>query len=337
MKKVAAFTQGCLVPSTRFRISQYEHKLRACEIELVQFDAKVSAYPPAAKWQRPWWLLQELIHRVSQLGKLKSYDVVILQREMISTLATVERFINKPIILDVDDAIFLRRNGRAARQLAQKAQHIVCGNQYLADYFRQYNAHITVIPTAVDTQRFLPSATKAETYIGWSGSSSGFHFLYAIEAALRSVLLLNPGWKLHIVADKPPTFTVLEPEQVVFEKWSPETEVQSIQKMAIGIMPLDDSAWTKGKCSYKMLLYMACGLPVVVSDVGMNAQLLKEAEIGLGTRSDNDWIQHLQQLIDDAELRNRFGIRGRQLVEEQYSLQYCTAKWLQVLDGEQFS
>lgn len=335
MKQIAAFTQGKLVPSTRFRISQYLNEFSQNDFNVTQLDALTSAYPPVAKWRRPLWFICELFHRFSQLRQLKAYDAVILQREMISTLATAERFINKPIILDVDDAIYLRRNGRAAKKLAKIATHIVCGNEFLADYFRQYNPSVSVIPTAVDTNRFVPGALQ-QNLIGWSGSSSGFHYLYKIESALKAVLDANPDWKLHIVADKAPVFNQLTSEQVLFEKWSPAIEVQAIQKMAIGIMPLDDSEWTRGKCSYKMLLYMACGLPVMVSDVGMNAQLLHEALIGIGAITDAQWTQGLQDLINDARLRQLYGTNGRQLVEQRYSLSYCAQRWLQILQSEKF-
>lgn len=333
MKQIAAFTQGKLVPSTRFRISQYLNEFSQNEFNVTQFDALNSAYPPAAKWLRPLWLVRELFHRFTQLRQLKAFDVVILQREMISTLATAERFINKPIILDVDDAIFLRRNGHAAKKLAQIATHIVCGNEFLAAYFRQFNPSVSVIPTAVDTHRFVPGKSQ-QNLIGWSGSSSGFHYLYKIESALKTVLDANPDWKLHIVADKAPVFTQLTSDQVLFQAWSPDIEVQAIQKMAIGIMPLEDSEWTRGKCSYKMLLYMACGLPVMVSDVGMNSQLLNEALIGFGAVSEEQWIQGLQVLINDTKLRQQYGSNGRQLVEQRYSLTYCSKQWLKILQSE---
>jgi glycosyltransferase involved in cell wall biosynthesis len=224
----------------------------------------------------------------------------------------------------------MHRKGIAASQLARKADHIVCGNQFLAEYFEQYNRPVTVIPTPVDTERFVPSPAE-HTFIGWSGGSSGFKYLYAIERALKIILKANPKWKLLIVADKQPQFSILPSEQVVFEPWSPQTEVESIQKMTIGIMPLEDSPWTRGKCSYKMLLYMACAIPVVVSDVGMNADLLREAEIGLGVNSLSEWAEALQATIDNFSNRRIFGEQGRALVEKKYSLHTCSAHWLSLL------
>lgn len=333
MKNIVAFTQGYSVPSSRFRISQYQALWAEHGVALSMLHAKTSAYPPVNQWKRPVWLLSELLHRTKQILRLTDIDTVILQRELISTLPTLERFIKKPIILDIDDAIFMHRKGFAARQLAKKADHIVCGNQFLAEYFAQFNRPITIIPTPVDTDRFSPLRSE-ELLLGWSGSSSGFKYLYAIEDALNLILKANPHWRLLIVADRPPSFSIVPPDRVLFERWSPETEVQSVQKMTIGIMPLEDSSWTRGKCSYKMLLYMACAMPVVVSDIGMNSQLLAESDIGLGVNSLEEWVDGIQRLIDNPNLRFAYGENGRQLVVDKYSLQACSAKWLTLLQQD---
>lgn len=332
MKKIIALTQGLTIPSTRFRISQYAQGWRQAGFGFEQLNAKVSAYPPAGFFNRLYWLFDELIHRCLQINSVNSADVVIVQRELISTLYTVERCIKAPLVLDVDDAIFMHRNGKAAKALALQASHIVCGNQFLANYFSHYNNNITVIPTAVDTERFKPSEVKsASLLIGWSGSSSGFDYLYAIEAELKKVLDDKTDWKLSIVSNKEPEFKVLQPQQWIFTQWTPENEVSTIQDMSIGIMPLSDDEWTRGKCSYKMLLYMACGVPVVVSDVGMNTEILAAAEVGFGINKLSDWSVLLCQMIEDEVLRVECGRQGRQLAEAEFSLTTCNQKWLTVL------
>jgi glycosyltransferase involved in cell wall biosynthesis len=334
MKRIVALTQGINIPSTRFRVSQYADYWRDSGYEFEKLDAKVSAYPPIGFFKRIFWFARELMHRLMQIKHINSADVVIVQRELISTLYTVETCINKPIILDVDDAIFLYRNGHAAKSLALQACHVVCGNQFLANYFRQYNKNVSVIPTPVDTNRFVPRHEEPESFrIGWSGSSSGFDYLYAIETELKKALEMRPGWKLFIVSDKKPNFKVLNPEQWVFTQWTVDNEVSTIQDMSIGIMPLADNQWTKGKCSYKMLLYMACGVPVVVSDVGMNSEILSISKVGLGINGCSSWSDVLCNMMDDKTMRIECGKNGRQLAEKEYSLEACNEKWLFILSA----
>ena len=129
----------------------------------------------------------------------------------------------------------------------------------------------------MDTQRFIPALTKGNgerDVIEWTGTSDNFRYLYEIEPALAEVLKAYPGVTLRIIADARPSFCNIPEERIEFIRWSPENEVKGIQGMSIGIMPLEDSAWARGKCSFKMFQYMACGIPVVVSPIGMNVKVL---------------------------------------------------------------
>ncbi|WNO61675.1 glycosyltransferase [Rheinheimera sp. MMS21-TC3] len=331
--KVAVLTQGKNIPSTRFRVSQYADKFNSKDINLIFYHAKKSAYPPVSKWQRFAWFISEVTHRLGQIRTINNSDIdcVILQRELISTLPTLERFIRKPIIFDVDDAIFLRKKGLAAKTIASLASHITCGNSYLADYFKQFNKPLSIIPTPVDTSRFTPKPVSTEQlFLGWSGSSSGFKYLYEIESGLIDALSACPDWKLLIIADVKPRFKQLPDEKVVFIKWSPEVEVSAIQRMSIGLMPLQDDPWSNGKCSYKMLLYMACAIPCVVSNVGMNKDILQQAEVGIGVENIADWGAELTGLMNNYELRQRLGCAGRYLTEEKYSLDSASSCWFDI-------
>lgn len=328
MSKLALIGQGAKVPSTRFRLEQYLPLWQGQGIDIDFFQAKSNAYPPAEIYRRPFWLANELLGRAAQLPKINQSDLVILQRQMISTLCTLEPLIKSPVVMDVDDSIFLHRSGRGANKIAQSSDMVVCGNNYLADYFSNYNKNIVVIPTAVDTERFSQlSVAPEQLFIGWSGSSSGFDYLYRIETVLLRLLKFNPKWRLLITSDKAPCFQQIPAELVEFVQWTPQNEVECIQKMSIGLMPLEDSVWTRGKCSYKMLLYMACGIPVAVSRVGMNSDILAEADVGIGAVNDDEWFSGLSMLMDDATARQSFGNVGRNLVVEQYSLHACNKKW----------
>lgn len=190
--RVRAFTQGRSVPSSRFRVKALLEGLGTRGIDMHMSEALVSAYPPARRLDRPLWLLRELLHRLPQVIGSYGSDVVILQRELLSTIPTLEFLTKAPRILDVDDAIWLHRRGIAANSIARRVDHIVCGNQYLADYFGQFGRPTTIIPTGVDTLRFSPRRERRENrVIGWSGTSGGYRFLYDIEIPLSESPLVS--------------------------------------------------------------------------------------------------------------------------------------------------
>jgi glycosyltransferase involved in cell wall biosynthesis len=224
----------------------------------------------------------------------------------------------------VDDAIFVGRGAGVAERLARRCDSIVCGNEYLAAQFREWNEHVTVVPTAVDTARFVPAEhNRAPTTrrIGWIGTSSNFKYLYDIEDAIVDLLALRRGVVLRVIADCAPRFSRLHGGRVEFVPWSPGNEVREIQSMTVGIMPLADGAWERGKCSYKMLQYMACGVPVVVSPVGMNVDVLAYGRAGLPATTRDDWAAALLTLLDDPVARSTMGHTGRHIAETYFSIQ----------------
>jgi len=321
--RIAALTGGKNVPSARFRVRQLIPALRDYGVLMHEFIPTISLYPPARKWLRPFWGGGALAVRVPAVLATHCYDAVFLQRELISTFLTLEPLTKRPRVLDVDDAISLYREGRFAERLARRCDLIICGNDYLGNIFSRWNKNAKVIPTAVDTRRYVPKkATGAEhlDVIGWTGTSANFKYLYEIETALATVLKTCPDVILRIIADDKPAFRSIQERRIDFIPWSPENEVKGIQGMSIGIMPLSDSAWTRGKCSFKMLQYMACGVPVVVSPVGMNAQVLSLGAVGLGASNQNEWIAALVGLLGDEKERVNMGANGRNIVTTHFSI-----------------
>jgi glycosyltransferase involved in cell wall biosynthesis len=323
MIRVAACTCGVNIPSARFRVRQLIPVLRGLEIDVVEFAPRLGAYPPVNRWLRPFWALGTLAERVPAVLASHGYDVTLLQREMLSSHLTLEPLTKKPRILDVDDAIWLRRRGGSfAKRLAAICDSVICGNEFLAQEFSRWNRSIHIIPTAVDTDRFLPSASCASQgspVIGWSGSSVGFKYLYSIERALNRVLKENPAARLRVVSDRKPEFRSIPAGRWEFVQWSAENEVRAVQSMTVGIMPLDGSPFALGKCAFKMLSYMSCALPVVVSPVGVNAEILKLADLGYGALSEDDWIQSLSLLLRDSDAASQKGAMGRTVCEQRYS------------------
>lgn len=328
MISVAAFTTGRNVPAARFRVRQYIDALKQYGVELSEFYPRAGGYPPEQKWTRPFWAAASLAGRVPGIVRSYSYDVILLQREMLSTFLTLEPLTKRPRVLDVDDAIWLNRGSSFARKLARISDSVICGNSFLAEYFRQWNANITILPTAVDTKRFSPLKSVPfgdSPVIGWSGNRSGFADLRMIEAQLRTVLAKYPKARLRVMADERPVLGV-PAHQLEFLQWSPEIEVQAIQGMDVGIMPLRDTLWSRGKCSYKMLLYMSCGVPVVVSPVGMNAEVLEMASLGQAATTPDEWVGALEAAIGNPTRALAMGEKGREVALKNFSIEVLAGR-----------
>lgn len=260
------------------------------------------------------------------------YDLRFLQRNLTATLCTWELLLRKPFVFDVDDAIFLGPRGASADRIARSAALTICGNNFLAEHFSRHG-RVAVLPTAVDTLRFVPRAVTlpAKQVIGWSGSSSGLKYLYGIEPAILTLLLKHPDAILKVVSDKPPVFKTLPLERVVYERWSPEREVAVLQEFAVGIMPLEDDLWARGKCSFKMLTYMAVGLPVVVSPVGMNVEILAQGSCGFAAKTNDDWVDAISNLLNEPALADQMGRTGRQIIETRYARNVVAPQLAQLL------
>jgi glycosyltransferase involved in cell wall biosynthesis len=320
---VAAITGGQDVPSARFRVRQYLPELLTQGVAMTELESRSSAYPPTQRWLRPAWAAVRLTEMAGLAMQSRRFDVTFLQREMLSTFATLERWTGRPRVLDVDDAIHLYRGGGMAKTLAMQCDRIICGNPHLAEIYRQWNRDVVVLPTAVDTERYCPRAIGAPrdaVVLGWIGTSANLRYLHDIEPALLAVMEQYPHVKLHVVCDKPPQMRDIPPERLQFTPWSAAIEVTAIQTFSIGLMPLEDSDWARGKCSYKMLQYMACGLPVVVSPVGMNADVLKLGDIGYGAATLAQWVDVLVDLVSNDAARLLIGLNGRQIVVKEFSV-----------------
>jgi glycosyltransferase involved in cell wall biosynthesis len=331
--RVTAYTGGDRVPSARFRVRQYIPYLEDCGVEVREFPARFGSYPPVKRLLRPVWGVATIAERLRAAVRSHAAELTLLQREMVSTLTTAERFTKAPRILDVDDAIWLLRGGRFAIAIARLCHTVICGNSFIAEFFRDHARNVVILPTPVDTDRFRPATDghRPAGVICWSGSSSGMQFLEAIEKPLARVLARNPKRRLRVVSDAPPRFPSLPSGQVAFVRWSEAVEVRAIQDASVGIMPLDDSPWSRGKCSYKLLSYMACGLPVVATPVGMNAEVLSRGRVGLSARNAGEWVDAIESVLSRPESACAMGAAGRELVVREYSLESLAVRLATIL------
>ena len=326
MRKVLGITGGIEVPSARFRFRQYITPLTSHEILLEEsYTEYGSFYSESLGISKSEFVLRNLKDRFDLIYKQSSFDLIFLQREIISTLYTYEFFFVRPVIFDVDDAIFLNKRGsNYTKRISAKADKIICGNSYLANYYSEYNKNITIIPTPVDTNRYVNLGFDKDFFVlGWIGTSNNHWHLKIIEEPLRRILELYDDFYFHIISDKPYYFQSIDSERIINKKWDLNTEVQDINMLDVGVMPLFDTEWTRGKCSFKLLQYMSCGIPVIASPTGMNVEVISNSSAGYLASSAEDWFDYILYFYHNRSMVSSFGAKGRQVVIERYSLSHC--------------
>lgn len=319
--RVTALTQGEHVPSARFRVRQLVPALAAEGIDLRESWSTSGAYPPLGRAARLAWFPRAVGDSARRAWRSRDSDVVLLQRELVSTLPTFEWAAGRPRVVDVDDAIWLFRRGVAARTLAACADLVICGNRFLADWFEQHCRRVEIVPTAVDTRRYdVPAQRPSRRRIGWIGTRPGFRYLEQVMPAIGQVLDRHPDAEFCVMSDVDPRPPSLPPERYRFERWHPDREVAALQSFTVGIMPLADGDFERGKCSFKLLTYLAAGVPAVVSPVGMNQDVLARGRVGVAARSLGQWVEALSAMLDDPDRATTMGREGRRVVEAHYSV-----------------
>lgn len=290
--------------------------------------------------------------RAVRLLNISRFDFVVIHREAFPFLAPmVENWIlrhHPNVIFSFDDAIYAGhadvsslnhpwlyrlKYGGGYQEVIKKSCYVIAGNRTLAEYARKFNSRVEVIPTVVDCARYSFKSVKARDNpitIGWIGSRSTISYVLPIEPALQRVAK-RYGRKLRFRFVGYPDYRPNVPE---FESlpFSLDHELSDLHAMDIGIMPLPDTEWTRGKCAFKAIQYMASGVATVASPVGMTTELIQHGKNGLLAASVDDWFNSLQILIADDQLRRQLSTRARQTIEEGYSLQTWSARFVQLID-----
>lgn len=285
------------------------------------------------------------LQRFFVLFTVFKYDKIVIEKELFPYFPAFFEFLlsffGVSYIVDYDDAIFhnydLSSNALIRFFLKNKinsvmkcAATVVVGNDYLAAKAIAANSKkVIVIPTVIDISRYT-SFVKTERppqVIGWIGSPSTFKYVKPLFPVFEALFKKYPI-EVHIVGAKEDV-SVSFP--IRFVDWTEESEVASICNFDIGIMPLVDSQWEKGKCAYKLIQYMACGIPVVASPVGMNTTVVHPGENGFLAASPKEWTESLEETLMDRSKCYTFGACGRQLIEKGYTLQKNAPKWISLI------
>jgi glycosyltransferase involved in cell wall biosynthesis len=282
--------------------------------------------------------------RLSRRRLLRSaadYDATILQRKLLDGFDArlLERCARR-VFFDVDDAVMHCRKGagpvdrwRSWRRFvatAHHVDHVVAGNRHLAELFNKQGAATSVLPTVVDMQHYQVKthASTAKPTLVWIGSRSTLRYLSQFSSVLGQAASGAPGLRLVVIADEP---LASPPMPTEFVPWSVETEAAALCRGDIGIAPTPEDPWTQGKCGFKIVQYMAAGLPVVASPVGSNAELVVDGQTGFLPKQPGDWPAAIIALARDVDLRRRMGAAGRERAEREYSLSLATDFWVSLL------
>ena len=314
--RVGALIQGFEVPSSRYRILQYFPLLEAEGIacEARPFSESVKGWKEEMAWVRSKDLLW--LHR----KRPSPFRLPLLRRSA------------KRIVYDVDDAVMYRDTLSLGKQLSrsrqarfkdtvQAADWVVAGNRYLEAEARRHTERVSVLPTALDLAGYSPRAwpgkASGPVVMGWIGDTGSVAYLDQQRPLFEAIGQACPKLVFRVLSSRFPRYDHLRVEEV---PWRREIEAETLRSFDIGVMPMPDDPWSKGKCALKLLQYMASGVPAVASPVGMNADVIRDGENGFSPGTVGGWISALQLLAGDPALRARIGAAGRATVEEGYTL-----------------
>jgi hypothetical protein len=338
MKVLALTRTGPRGPSTRYRIEQYRPVLAGRGIEVATRPLFGDSWFGILEWRlaplrglaKAGYSLVRLVARAGQAlaARHGDADLVLIEQQLFPYLPwTLERLLwpaGKRVVVEFDDAIYLTfAHERKLARLCARADLVITGNEMLAEFARRHAREVAVIPTTVDPARYdrPPREPDGTLRVGWIGLRYNLHCLRALAGPLARLGAQGVACELRVISSSPPPHG---PEwagvRVVHRPWSEATEADEIAACDVGVMPLPDEPWSRGKCGLKLLQFMAAGRPVVASPVGVNRALVRPGRTGLLADDDAGWELALRRLHEDRALARRLGAAGRQLVEAEYSL-----------------
>lgn len=333
--KILGLISSYTDPASRFRILQYEKYLAqlGAALQIKTFFPPKESDPPKAlnifseKLNKKAWRLLQYYNRKKYFAQQHSWDLAWQNRLMLYKSSSIEKQLKKPRVFDFDDAIWLTEGKDQVDAAIATADLVFAGNEFLADYALKLNASTEVVPTTIDTSKYYQlDMPPSQFTLGWIGTPGNFQYLEMIKRPLLEFLEKNVDSRVLIVSSEPPKNFSFTEGKIEFKKWSAEKENELINEFSVGLMPLSDDEWSKGKCSAKMLQYMGCGKPVIVSPVGNNNKILLEAAIGISATTDENWVKALAMIKNEPAFAMQLGTNGRMLVEKHYSAEKWATK-----------
>lgn len=335
MKVIYLSKYSSIGPSSRYRIYQYLPYLAEYGIDVDVRPLLKDRYFGIIKIDnfilknlfKVFYAAYRYIIRFFDVLKSNKYDLVVIEHQAFPYLPFfleyVLKMLNKNIIIEFDDAIYLTHPRKFPR-LIKMCKAIIVGNNFLKDYAIKFNQNVKVMPTVIDMRRYVEKGQgsrvkgdEGRIIICWIGLAYNIDYLKQLGDVFRK---LSDKISLKIISNKG---IEIEGVNIIFKKWNNETEVEEIQSSHIGIMPLRDDEWSRGKCGLKLLQYMAAGIPSAASPVGVNKEIISDGVNGFLASSEDEWYEKLLRLCEDFELRSKIGLEGRKTVEEKYSIE----KW----------
>ncbi|MDX2163659.1 MAG: glycosyltransferase family 4 protein [bacterium] len=320
-------------PSARFRLLQFVEPLQRAGHEVV-----VRVVQPDRMWQpdrqhrlsqvitQRWQAVQHVVNGVQSIRDADDFDVIMMNRDIIpeTSVTFLEPLLarrNPRIIFDFDDAIHVGVRAPKMAKILPLYAHVTPGNPFLAAYARTLNQQVTILPTVVDTDQYAVAAQRppGKLRIGWSGSSYTGKAMLPLLEGIITTLAQRHDFEFIIISNTDPGIR-WQGVQMRYIPWTEATEVEMLQWIDIGLMPLRDDVFERGKCGLKAIQYMAVGTPAIVSPVGVNVDVVRDGETGYHASSDEAWIAHIERLMQDSALRAQLGAQARTHVEQHYSI-----------------
>lgn len=282
----------------------------------------------------------KLTDKIKILKEARQAEVVVVLRHAFGfPMLQLLRHAARRLVFDFDDAIFLKSDGnlssgraRRFKNMLQCCDQVWSGNQYLSEHARKFNSNVIVLPTAIDFDRYQVDAAKPDDFIDlvWIGSSSTSRYLKELLPTLEQAARRVKNLRLKIIAD----FELhSESLKINIVPWSHDTEVNELASAHIGIAPMTDNNWTRGKCALKVLQYMACGLPVISSAAGANQEIIIHEKSGLLVNNEDEWVSAIVHLAESELTRKTMGAQGAAICRQSYSQEVCGRIMLEQLDN----
>lgn len=355
MKKILAIVQHRKdrSPGQRFRFEHFIPILEKNGFEII-FSNIISEKDDAVFYSKRKYfakfriLIKSFFHRLKDIKTAKNCDLIFIYREafMLGTIYFEKKLAktNVPIIFDFDDSIWLNDTSDGNRNLAwlkrpektaeicKLSKLVIVGNKFLANYAKNHNSNVFILPTILNLDYHNISkhnCDKLAVCIGWTGTTTTLKHFYMLIPVLKKIKE-KYGSKVYfkVIAN---TKTWDKDIDVKLVQWTIEKEIEELCEFDIGIMPLPDDKWSKGKCGFKGLQCMSLEIPVIMSPVGVNTEIIEDGKNGFLAKDEDKWFETLSNLIENSELRKTIGQKGRKTVEEKYSLSIWEKEFINLI------